>query len=342
MLGEQLGLPDERRSTALGSAVRAVGRARAGPASWRATRSRCAARIAQLAEFVEVAHRVGGVDAARALARKRARHAVRSRARALLVRATPRTIFAGLDDVGTWDAVIDAEPALAVVLSGERFDAALDAIADFVDLKSPYTLGHARAVADLAADAGDAARASARRGATRCGAPASCTASAGSASRTRSGTSAGRSARASGSACACTRTSPSGCCSSRRRSRRSARSPCSSASASTARATRAACSGAAISPAGADPRRGRRLPGDARAAAAPPGARAPTTRPRSSAPRCARAGSTATPSEAVLSAAGHRVPPAARGPGGPHRARGRGAAAARAGPVQQGDRRSGS
>ena len=51
--------------------------------------------------------------------------------------------------------MIDAEPALAMVLSGERFDAALAAIANFVDLKSPYTLGHARAVAELAAAAGE-------------------------------------------------------------------------------------------------------------------------------------------------------------------------------------------
>jgi HD-GYP domain-containing protein (c-di-GMP phosphodiesterase class II) len=58
-------------------------------------------------------------------------------------------LLSGLDQVGTWDAVIDAEPALAIVLSGERFDAALTAIADFVDLKSPYTLGHARAVSAL-------------------------------------------------------------------------------------------------------------------------------------------------------------------------------------------------
>src|SRR5439155_2241739 len=40
------------------------------------------------------------------------------------------------------------------MLSAERFDTALLAIANFVDLKSPYTLGHARAVADLAAQAG--------------------------------------------------------------------------------------------------------------------------------------------------------------------------------------------
>jgi HD-GYP domain-containing protein (c-di-GMP phosphodiesterase class II) len=63
-------------------------------------------------------------------------------------------ILADLDSVATWDAVIDAEPALAVVLSGEQFDDALLAIANFVDLKSPYSLGHAHAVADLAAHAG--------------------------------------------------------------------------------------------------------------------------------------------------------------------------------------------
>ncbi len=50
--------------------------------------------------------------------------------------------------------MIGAEPALAVMLSGERFDAALLAVADFVDLKSPYFLGHAHAVADLMAGAG--------------------------------------------------------------------------------------------------------------------------------------------------------------------------------------------
>jgi HD-GYP domain-containing protein (c-di-GMP phosphodiesterase class II) len=63
-------------------------------------------------------------------------------------------ILSGLDTVGVWDAVIDAEPALAVVLTGEPFDAALQAIANFVDLKSPYFLGHGRAVSELAAEAG--------------------------------------------------------------------------------------------------------------------------------------------------------------------------------------------
>jgi len=112
-----------------------------------------AARLAQLAEFTEVAHRVGGVEAAKQLARGRAGKQF-DPLLADLMCSDAELIFADLDGVGTWNAVIDAEPGLALVLSGEQFDDALLAIANFVDLKSPYTLGHAGAVADLVAEAG--------------------------------------------------------------------------------------------------------------------------------------------------------------------------------------------
>jgi HD-GYP domain-containing protein (c-di-GMP phosphodiesterase class II) len=59
-------------------------------------------------------------------------------------------MFAELDAVTTWDAVIAGEPGLAAWLSEPEFDSALEAIADFVDLKSPYTIGHSRGVAELA------------------------------------------------------------------------------------------------------------------------------------------------------------------------------------------------
>ena len=113
-----------------------------------------AARLAQFAEFVEVAHRVGGIDAAIALARRRGGKQFDPTAASLLC-AEPQAILGGLDSVGTWDAVIEAEPELGVVLSGERLDQALAAVAGFVDLKSPYMLGHSRAVADLAAAAAE-------------------------------------------------------------------------------------------------------------------------------------------------------------------------------------------
>jgi HD-GYP domain-containing protein (c-di-GMP phosphodiesterase class II) len=150
-LAEQLGLPDAVLAALGGSYEQWDGRG--WPGELAGADVPIAARLAQLAEFVEVAHRVGGVPAATALARKRGGRQF-DPALADLLCAEADTILAGLDSVGTWEAVIEAEPALAVVLSAERFDAALLAIATFVDLKSPYTLGHARAVADLAAQAG--------------------------------------------------------------------------------------------------------------------------------------------------------------------------------------------
>jgi HD-GYP domain-containing protein (c-di-GMP phosphodiesterase class II)/DNA-binding CsgD family transcriptional regulator len=113
-----------------------------------------AARLAQFAEYVEVAHRLGGNDAAVALAERRAGAQFDPSLTAVL-RDDPEGILGGLDAAHTWTAVIDAEPALCVTLSGDDFDRALLAIADFVDLKSPYTLGHGRAVAELTASAGE-------------------------------------------------------------------------------------------------------------------------------------------------------------------------------------------
>jgi len=150
-LAEQLQLPDE--------VVQAVGAAyeqwdgNGWPGELEGEDVPIAARLAQLGEFTEVAHRVGGVEAAQALARKRSGKQF-DPALAGLLASDAEMILAGVDSVSTWDAVIGAEPALAVVLSGERFDAALLAIANFVDLKSTYTLGHSHAVADLAAEAG--------------------------------------------------------------------------------------------------------------------------------------------------------------------------------------------
>jgi HD-GYP domain-containing protein (c-di-GMP phosphodiesterase class II) len=110
-------------------------------------------RVAQLAEFVEVAHRTGGVDAATSLATRGARTQFDPELCAVLC-ANAEEILGGLDSTNTWDAVIVAEPSLGVRLSPDQFDAALVAVATFVDLKSPYMLGHAIAVSALVADAG--------------------------------------------------------------------------------------------------------------------------------------------------------------------------------------------
>jgi HD-GYP domain-containing protein (c-di-GMP phosphodiesterase class II) len=111
------------------------------------------ARISQIAEFVEVSHRLGGPEAARAVTRRGAGKQFDPQLTALVDRDA-ETLLEGLENVSTWDAVIASEPALTTVLSGERIDRALTAVANFVDLKSPYTLGHAVAVARLAEAAG--------------------------------------------------------------------------------------------------------------------------------------------------------------------------------------------
>jgi HD-GYP domain-containing protein (c-di-GMP phosphodiesterase class II) len=149
-LAEQLGLPVEAQEAIATAYERWDGRG--WPHGLVGDEIPVVSRIVQLAEFVEVAHRVGGPGAATALARRRSGHQFDPGLAAILC-AEPETILPTLGSVRTWDAVIDAEPALAVVLSGERFDAALLAVANFADLKSPYTLGHSRAVGDLAAEA---------------------------------------------------------------------------------------------------------------------------------------------------------------------------------------------
>jgi HD-GYP domain-containing protein (c-di-GMP phosphodiesterase class II) len=107
-----------------------------------------AARLTAIGEFTEVALRVGGVEAATELVRQQ-RGKQFDPHLADLFETQAEILLSELDTIDTWDAVIGAEPALTVALSDEQFDDALLAIADFIDLKSPFSLGHARAVANL-------------------------------------------------------------------------------------------------------------------------------------------------------------------------------------------------
>jgi HD-GYP domain-containing protein (c-di-GMP phosphodiesterase class II) len=109
-------------------------------------------RLVALADVVEVYHRAAGTDAAIAVARQRRGTQFDPAVADLFVRHAP-AVFDGLEEASSWDAVIDAEPAVAIRLTAAEFDAALEAIADFTDVKSPYTIGHSRGVADLAAEA---------------------------------------------------------------------------------------------------------------------------------------------------------------------------------------------
>lgn len=114
-----------------------------------------ASRIAQLAEFMEVAHRTSGIDGALALARRCAGKQFDPYLVDILC-ADADKVFHDLDETDSWDVVLDAEPGLSPELSPAECDEALIAISRFVDLKSPYTLGHSVAVAGLAGGAATA------------------------------------------------------------------------------------------------------------------------------------------------------------------------------------------
>lgn len=110
------------------------------------------ARIVGFADVIVPAHRAGGVEAAVTVARSRSGSQFDP---AVVERfcSEVKSIVSGLDEATTWDTVLGAEPGLQVMLTEQGLDAALEAIADFSDLKSPFTVGHARGVARLAEEA---------------------------------------------------------------------------------------------------------------------------------------------------------------------------------------------
>jgi HD-GYP domain-containing protein (c-di-GMP phosphodiesterase class II) len=146
VLGEELGLDDDVLEALAGSYERWDGKGWPGELS--ELEIPLASRIAQLAEFLEVANRTDGVEAALALGRRRSGKQF-DPTLVEIVCADAEKVFHDLDDLASWDAVIDGEPGLARTLSAAECDDALAAVGRFVDLKSPYMLGHSTAVATL-------------------------------------------------------------------------------------------------------------------------------------------------------------------------------------------------
>ena len=105
-------------------------------------------RVFHLADTVEVFHRVNGVDAAVDVARaRRGKHFDPTVVDAFS--ATAAEVFDGLSSEPDWPALIAAEPGLQRRLTEDQLDGALEAIADFTDLRSAPRAGHSRGVADL-------------------------------------------------------------------------------------------------------------------------------------------------------------------------------------------------
>ena len=150
-LAQQLGLPESVQA-AVGSAYEQWD-GKGWPGVLGGDAVPIASRLGQIGEFTEVAHRMGGTAAAVNVAESRAGSQFDPDLAATFCQHAEDILFE-LDACDTWAAVIGAEPSLGVYLSPTQFDAALLAIADFVDLKSPYTLGHARGVSELVGTAG--------------------------------------------------------------------------------------------------------------------------------------------------------------------------------------------
>ncbi len=150
-LAAQLGLGQEVRDGLAQTFERWDGRGTPGEASGDGIS--VASRLVSLADVAEVYHRAGGVEAAVAVARERRGTQFDPALVDLFCAEAPR-VFAGVEAATTWDAVIAAAPALDAALSDQEADRALAAVAGFIDLKSPYTLGHSVGVAELTAAAG--------------------------------------------------------------------------------------------------------------------------------------------------------------------------------------------
>jgi putative nucleotidyltransferase with HDIG domain len=103
-------------------------------------------RVVQVADCAAVYCNLGGPEAATTVVRERAGGAFDPRFAELLASDADGVLR---QPESAWEAVLSQTPA-EQPLVGESVDVALGAIAEFVDLKSPFTVGHSPGVARLA------------------------------------------------------------------------------------------------------------------------------------------------------------------------------------------------
>jgi HD-GYP domain-containing protein (c-di-GMP phosphodiesterase class II) len=109
-------------------------------------------RVAQLADVAEVHHRMYGVQGAVAMTRsRRGGHLDPTLVDAFTT--DTEALFPAVGD-DPWDRALSIAPDAETRLDEPGLDELLTAVGDFVDLKCPFTLGHSRNVAALAAEAG--------------------------------------------------------------------------------------------------------------------------------------------------------------------------------------------
>ena len=111
-------------------------------------------RILHVAEDAAGTRQLAGSDAAVAYVRERSGRGLDPEMVELFC-CHADLLLVDLDTIDPWTAVLSSEPRPWLHLDDERLEEAFAAVADFADLKSPFTVGHSRGVAALGAAAAE-------------------------------------------------------------------------------------------------------------------------------------------------------------------------------------------
>jgi HD-GYP domain-containing protein (c-di-GMP phosphodiesterase class II) len=131
-----------------------------GPAGLRGEQIERVMRVGHIANEAEVFLRVHGEAAAVQMLRERSGSAF-DPTLVDLCALHAEDIFGNLDAIDAWKVVIDGCAPLDRDMDQDELKTALETVADYADLKSPWFTGHSRAVAALAAEAARRAQLSA-------------------------------------------------------------------------------------------------------------------------------------------------------------------------------------
>jgi HD-GYP domain-containing protein (c-di-GMP phosphodiesterase class II) len=111
-------------------------------------------RIVQIAYDVELFRRLAGDEGAKAIVRERSGGLYDPAICNVFLRAADE-LLETLNGDRTWDAVLAAEPCEHRQISEEDRESAISAIGDFIDLRSPHTIGHSSRLARIVAAAAE-------------------------------------------------------------------------------------------------------------------------------------------------------------------------------------------
>jgi len=122
------------------------------PGELRGAQVPLAVRLMQVAQDADIAWQHGGSALANRTLAQRAGSGLDPEAVAACLSLGDQA-YEGLGAPSIWEAAMLAEPGPQPTVGEDRLDACLSAIADFADLKSMWTIGHSRGVAQLAEEA---------------------------------------------------------------------------------------------------------------------------------------------------------------------------------------------